>query len=35
MNKKRIMIVDDEPAFTRLLKLNLEQTGHYSVRVEK
>jgi CheY-like chemotaxis protein len=34
MNKKRIMIVDDEAAFTRLLKLSLEQTGHYSVRVE-
>jgi CheY-like chemotaxis protein len=34
MNKKRIMIVDDEAPFTRLLKLNLEQTGHYTVQAE-
>jgi CheY-like chemotaxis protein len=34
MNKKRIMIVDDEAPFTRLLKLTLEQTGHYAVCVE-
>jgi CheY-like chemotaxis protein len=34
MNKKRIMIVDDEAPFTRLLKLSLEQTGQYAVRVE-
>jgi DNA-binding response OmpR family regulator len=33
-NKKRILVVDDEPSFTRLLKLNLEQTGHYEVRTE-
>lgn len=32
--KKRILIVDDEPGFTRLLKLNLEDTGHYEVKVE-
>lgn len=32
--KKRILIVDDEPGFTRLLKLNLEDTGDYLVRVE-
>ncbi len=32
--KKRILVVDDEPSFTRLLKLNLEQTGLYEVRVE-
>jgi len=25
--KKRILVVDDEPAITRLLKLNLERTG--------
>src|SRR5215210_7346940 len=30
--KKRIMIVDDESGFTRLLKLTLERTGHYTVR---
>ena len=34
MKKKRILIVDDEISFTRLLKLNLEQTGQYEVRVE-
>jgi CheY-like chemotaxis protein len=28
---KRVLIVDDEPSFTRLLKLNLEQTGRYQV----
>ena len=34
MNKKRILLVDDETSFTRLLKLNLEQTDDYEVRVE-
>ncbi len=34
MTKKRILIVDDEVSFTRLLKLNLEQTNDYVVRVE-
>jgi CheY-like chemotaxis protein len=28
---KKVLLVDDEPSFTRLLKLNLEQTGHYQV----
>jgi CheY-like chemotaxis protein len=32
--KKRILIVDDEPTITRLLKLNLEQTGDYEVATE-
>ena len=32
--KKRILIVDDDIGITRLLKLNLEQTGDYIVRVE-
>jgi len=32
--KKRILVVDDEVSFTRLLKLNLEQTGDYEVHVE-
>ena len=32
--KKRILVVDDEPAFTRSIKLTLEQTGHYEVRTE-
>lgn len=30
----RILVVDDEISFTRLVKLNLEGTGRYSVRVE-
>lgn len=32
--KRRILIVDDDASFTRLLKLNLEQTNLYAVRVE-
>jgi DNA-binding response OmpR family regulator len=32
--KKRILVVDDEPSITRLLKLNLEQTNNYEVRAE-
>ena len=32
--KKRILVVDDEVSFTRLLKMNLEQTGLYEVQVE-
>ena len=32
--KKRILVVDDESSITRLLKLNLEQTGDYLVRTE-
>jgi len=34
MTKKRVLVVDDEQKFTRLLKLNLEETGEYDVRVE-
>lgn len=34
MNKPHILIVDDEPSVTRLLKLNLEATGRYEVRAE-
>ena len=34
MEKKRILLIDDEVTFTELLKLNLEQTGAYEVRVE-
>ena len=33
MDKKRIMIVDDEKGFTDMLKLNLESTGKYEVRI--
>jgi CheY-like chemotaxis protein len=32
--KKKILLVDDEKSFTSLLKLNLEDTGNYDVRVE-
>lgn len=34
MNRKRILIVDDEPSVTRGLKLNLEATERYEVRTE-
>jgi CheY-like chemotaxis protein len=33
-NKKRILVVDDEKSITRLVRLNLEQTGKYEVREE-
>jgi two-component system OmpR family response regulator len=32
MNPKRILIVDDESGFTRLLKLTLEKTGGFIVK---
>ena len=32
--KKGILVVDDEPGLTRLIRLNLEATGHYAVREE-
>jgi len=31
---KRILLVDDEPAITRMAKLNLERTGKYVVQTE-
>jgi len=31
MKKQRVLIVDDESGFTRLLKLTLERTGQYEV----
>jgi CheY-like chemotaxis protein len=34
MNPKRVLIVDDESGFTRLLKLTLEKTKGYVVREE-
>lgn len=34
MQKKRILLIDDEPDFTSLLKLNLEKTGAYELREE-
>lgn len=32
MVKKRILLVDDEAGFTRLVKFNLERTGKYEVK---
>ncbi len=32
--KKKILVVDDEPSITRLLKMNLEDTEQYLVQVE-
>lgn len=34
MAKKRILIVDDEKAFTEMLKLNLESTGTYDIKIQ-
>jgi DNA-binding response OmpR family regulator len=34
MGKKRILVVDDEAGFTRLLKMNLEKSGSYDVMIE-
>ncbi len=32
--KKKVLIVDDEESFGKLVKLNLEDTGEFDVRVE-
>jgi len=32
--KKRILLVDDEASFTRLMKLNLETNAEYEVHIE-
>jgi CheY-like chemotaxis protein len=32
--KKRILIIDDEVSFTRMVKLNLEKAGAFEVRTE-
>jgi len=34
MNKKKILVIDDETELTSLIKLNLEETGSYAVRIE-
>jgi CheY-like chemotaxis protein len=34
MGKLRVLIIDDEEDFTKLIKLNLERTGQYEVRTE-
>ena len=32
--KKRILVIDDEVSFARMVKLNLEKSGSFEVRVE-
>ena len=32
MSKKKILIIDDEVGFTRMVKLNLEKNGEFDVR---
>jgi len=34
MKRRRILIIDDEKGFTAMLKLNLESTGNYEIRIE-
>lgn len=34
MGKARILLIDDETGFTEMVKLNLEATGHFDVRIE-
>jgi len=33
-DKKRVLLIDDEADFTKLMKWNLEKTGKYEVRME-
>ena len=34
MDRKKILVIDDEEGITRMVKLALEQTGHYEVHEE-
>jgi CheY-like chemotaxis protein len=34
MPKRKILIIDDEQDFTKIVKINLEQTGKYDVYIE-
>ncbi len=34
MDEKRILIVDDDISFTRLLKMNLQEAGNYLLRIQ-
>lgn len=34
MANKKILIIDDEEDFTKLVKMNLEATGKYEVKIE-
>ncbi len=33
LEPRRVLLIDDEASFTRMVKLNLEATGKYAVRV--
>ena len=34
MNKKRILVIDDDTGLAQMVRLNLEVTGHYEVCIE-
>ncbi len=34
MQKKKILIIDDEATFAQIVKLNLEESGEYEVKTE-
>jgi DNA-binding response OmpR family regulator len=34
MSKRKVLVVDDERGFTRMVKLNLEAKGDYEVRIQ-
>ena len=34
MNKKRILVIDDDTGLAQMVQLNLEATGHYEVSIE-
>ncbi len=34
MKKKKILVVDDERGFTKMVKLNLEAAGDYEVKIQ-
>jgi len=34
MNKRKVLIIDDEVSFIDIVKINLERTGNYIVRAE-
>jgi len=34
MKKKRILVIDDERGFTKMVKLNLETAGEYEVKIQ-
>lgn len=34
MRKKKVLVIDDAVGFTKMVKLNLEATGHYEVKIQ-